>query len=251
MTAETWEGYPLARFSVDGHACLAAAPAGSPAPERPWAWRTEFFGAFPAVDLALLAAGWHVLYCRLSDRYGCPSAVADMKRFHDEAVTRFGLCPRASLFGFSRGGLYAVNYALAHPQDVESLYLDAPVLDICSWPGGFGAGCGGEREWAECLACYHLAENPGSGWPGNPLNHARDLALLGIPVALVAGDSDHVVPYAENGEPFARAFSQAGGKLLSIVKPGCDHHPHSLADPAPVAEFLVRQHQQKGPYPHG
>jgi hypothetical protein len=25
-----------------------------------------------------------------------------------------------------------------------------------------------------------------------------------------------------------------------IVKPGVDHHPHSLKDPAPIVEFIVK-----------
>ena len=58
---------------------------------------------------------------------------------------------------------------------------------------------------------------------------------------LVAGGKDHVVPYDENGLPFSQRFEAAGGKLLMIVKPECDHHPHSLDDPAPVTEFLMNE----------
>ena len=244
MSAGLWEGYPLERFSLNGRECLMASPRCPSAKGRPWVFRAEFFGAFPAVDLALLARGWHVGHCALSDLYGCPEAVSGMKAFHDEAVSRFGLSPRAAVFGFSRGGLYAVNYALAYPQDVESLYLDAPVLDICSWPGGLGRGCGAAKEWAECLACFGLEENPGSGWAGNPLNHAREVAQSGIPLLLVAGDADGVVPFEENGAPFAAAFEAAGGRVQTFVKAGCGHHPHSLEDPAPAVAFLEEAHRR-------
>ena len=35
----------------------------------------------------------------------------------------FGLSKRAVLEGFSRGGLYAVNFAAAHPDMTAALYL--------------------------------------------------------------------------------------------------------------------------------
>ena len=217
-----------------------ASPRCPSAKGRPWVFRAEFFGAFPAVDLALLARGWHVGHCALSDLYGCPEAVSGMKAFHDGAVSRFGLSPRAAMFGFSRGGLYAVNYALAHPQDVESLYLDAPVLDIRSWPGGKGIGTGDEGCWRECLACYGLTEETARSFDRNPLDRAEELAALNIPVILVAGGADKTVPYGENGLPFAARFRRAGGDIQVILKPDCDHHPHSLADPAPITSFLTR-----------
>ena len=240
MSTELWNGYELTRFDSHGHDSLIVAPRKA-LPGNPWVWRAEFFGTFPPVDLAMLKEGYHVAYCRLSDRYGCPEAVADMRLFYDDVVSRFHLSEKTILFGFSRGGLYAVNYALAHRQTVRSLYLDAPVLDMTSWPGGKGKGCGSPREWLDCLACYHLSEEMDSNFVGNPLVHAEELARMKVPVALVAGGMDHVVPYDENGLPFSQRFEAAGGRLLLIVKPECDHHPHSLDDPTPVVEFLMNE----------
>ena len=131
---ETWQGYARKDFVWNGHDCILVRPQAF-APGKPWVWRAEFFGAFAQVDEAMLHRGYAVAYCSLSDRYGCPSAVADMARFHEHMVHERGFAQKAVLFGFSRGGLYAVNFALTHPDCVASLYLDAPVLDIRSWPG--------------------------------------------------------------------------------------------------------------------
>jgi hypothetical protein len=30
-----------------------------------------------------------------------------------------------------------------------------------------------------------------------------------------------------------------GGEFVQIVKLGCDHHPHGLADPSPVVNFIL------------
>ena len=238
----TWRGLRREDFEWNGKACILVRP-DAPRPDRPWIWRAEFFDAFAQVDEAMAQRGYYMAYCGLSDRYGCPSAVEDMEAFRQMLVAREGLSPRPILFGFSRGGLYACNYALKYPDHVDKLYLDAPVTDIRSWPGGYGALPGDQALWAECMACYGLTEETARAYDGGPLAHAEDLARTGIPVALVAGDSDAVVRWEENGLPFSQRFRAAGGEILVILKPGCDHHPHSLDDPTPVVEFLDRARQ--------
>ena len=234
---ETWQGFARKDFVFSGHSCILVYPQAF-APGKPWVWRAEFFGAFAQVDEEMLRRGYAVAYCSLSDRYGCPSAVGDMARFHEYMVHERGFAQKAILFGFSRGGLYAVNFALAHPDCVESLYLDAPVLDIRSWPGRRLKDGSARPEWAQCLACYGLQEADMASFVPAPIARAGELAQNGIEVALVAGLEDSVVPYAENGARFAEPFLQAGGTLFITLKPHCDHHPHSLENPEPIARFL-------------
>lgn len=235
-----WHGFERMDFEWNGHTCILVCP-DRPAQGRPWIWRTEFFGAFAQADVAMLHQGYHVAYVKLSDMYGCPKAVEEMERFRAHLVKAYALQERAILFGFSRGGLYAVNYALTYPQGVDKLYLDAPVLDICSWPAGWGKGIGGKREWTECKACYALTDETARDFAQNPLDRAEELARLDIPVLIVAGDADDVVPLEENSQPFVKRFSQAGGRVQMIVKAGCGHHPHSLEDTAPIVEFLTKE----------
>ena len=56
-------------------------------------------------------------------------------QFYARLVAHFGFSQRVVLEGLSRGALYAFNFAATHPTRVAALYLDAPVLDILSWPG--------------------------------------------------------------------------------------------------------------------
>lgn len=235
----TWRGFERINFELDGHACILVRPEQA-AEGKPWVWRAEFFDAFAQADEEMVRRGWHVAYVRLSDRYGCPSAVEDMEAFRAHMVKEYGLSEKPALFGFSRGGLYAVNYALTHPEHTGKIYLDAPVLDIRSWPGGKGKGIGSGECWRECLQCYGLTEETAKTFDKNPLDRAEELAKTGIPVIMVAGGADDVVPYEENGEIFGKRFRAAGGVMEEYVKPECGHHPHSLEDPAPIAEFLVR-----------
>ena len=44
----------------------------------------------------------------------------------------------------------------------------------------------------------------------------------------------------ENGLLLERAYRAAGIDLAVFLKPGCNHHPHGLADPTPVVAFLER-----------
>ena len=235
----TWRGFERIDFEFEGHACILVKP-DQAAEGNPWVWRAEFFDAFAQADEAMAKKGWHVAYVKLSDRYGCPSAVEDMEKFRRHMVKEYGLHEKPAIFGFSRGGLYTVNYALTYPMHTGKIYIDAPVLDIRSWPGGKGKGCGSEQCWQECMECYGLTEETAKEFDRNPLDRAEELARTGIPVIMVAGGSDDVVPYDENGEIFVRRFRAAGGVIEEYVKPECGHHPHSLEDPTPIVEFLMR-----------
>ncbi len=233
-----WNGFERLDFEVAGHASLLVKPK-APAAGRPWIWRTEFFGHEPQGDLALLGAGWHVAYFKVSDMYGAPASVELMAQFHQHLTKEFSLSNRAVLEGFSRGGLYAVNFAAAHPDKTAALYLDAPVLDIRSWPGGKGAGKGDARCWAQALAIYGLTEDTARDFKGNPLDQLAPLAEAGIPILSVVGDADKVVPLAENTAILKQRYEALGGKIEVIVKAGVDHHPHSLKDPKAIVDFLL------------
>lgn len=235
-----WRGLERIDFEFEGHSCILVKPEKA-AEGRPWVWRAEFFDDFAQADEAMAKRGWHVAYVKLSDRYGCPSAVEDMESFRKYMVKVYGLSEKPDIFGFSRGGLYTVNYALTYPAHTGKIYIDAPVLDIRSWPGGKGKGIGDEQCWQECMECYGLNEETAKIFDCNPLDRAEELAKTGIPVIMVAGGADETVPYDENGEPFVKRFRAAGGVIEEYVKPECGHHPHSLEDPRPIVEFLMRK----------
>ena len=187
----TWRGFERVDFEFEGHACILVRPHQA-AEGNPWVWRAEFFDAFAQADEAMAKKGWHIAYVKLSDRYGCPSAVEDMESFRKHMVKEYGLHEKPAIFGFSRGGLYTVNYALTYPEHTGKIYIDAPVLDIRSWPGGKGKGCGSEKCWLECMECYGLTEETAKSFDRNPLDRAEELAKTGIPAIIVAGASEWV-----------------------------------------------------------
>jgi pimeloyl-ACP methyl ester carboxylesterase len=127
VTQSEWLGYTRYDFVVAGQPALLIVPREA-APGRPWVWRAEWFGERhgPQVALALLARGWHYAYINASDRYGGPEAMRIFDAFYQHLLTHAQLAPRMVLEGFSRGGLYAFNFAAIWPERVAALYLDAP-----------------------------------------------------------------------------------------------------------------------------
>ena len=94
-------------------------------PEKPngkWIWKTEFLYAFDQAERALNERGYTRVYYAVSDKYGSYHAVRLMRKFYDFVVKEFSLDKKCNLFGFSRGGLYAFNFALFYPELVEKIY---------------------------------------------------------------------------------------------------------------------------------
>ena len=75
MRTESYEGCTKREFLLYGRKTIIVEPEHA-LPGKPWVWRTEFFGAFPSADNALLKMGFHLAYHSASDMYGCPEADA-------------------------------------------------------------------------------------------------------------------------------------------------------------------------------
>lgn len=228
-----WEGCDRYDFKVEGRDALVVIPKEA-APGRPWIWRPAFFGAFPSVDQALLKQGWHLAYYDVTHLYGSPRAVRLSKKFYDYVVPTFNLSDKVVVEGFSRGGYMAFAWAEAYPETVSSLYVDAPVCDITSWPGRHQP-----EFWQGFLEEWGVRdEDVDSGFTGNAIQRLPTIAKAGIPIISVCGGADEGVPYKDNMEKVKVAYEALGGLVEVIVKPDCGHHPHSLEDPAPVVDFL-------------
>jgi len=232
VTPSEWLGCQRLDFVVAGRPALLIVPA-TPAPGKPWIWRTEWFGHFPQVDLALVARGWHVAYMNVKDMYGDPASMTLMDAYYQRVRADYGLAPRVVMEGFSRGGLYAFNFAATWPERVSALYLDAAVLDLNSWPGRKSP------LWAEVLVSYGLTDAQAATAKISPIDRIEPVVRAGIPIFGVSGDADESVPYLDNLAVLVTRYRAAGGLIEVVIKPGGKHHPHSLADPTPIVNFLL------------
>lgn len=239
-----WNGYDRYDYQFNGRDAIVVVPKKA-APGKPWIWRPAFFNAFPSVDKVLLEKGFHVAYYDLTHLYGSPNAVWLGNRFYQDIVDKYRLSTSVTLEGFSRGGLFAVNWAAANPDKVACIYIDAPVCDLFSWPGRKQANL-----WKDMLREWNLTEETIDNFKGNPIDNLEPLAQAGIPIISVCGDSDKVVPYEQNMGILRNRYLSLGGTVELILKPGCDHHPHSLDDPEPVVDFILRQQPEYKRFQH-
>jgi pimeloyl-ACP methyl ester carboxylesterase len=234
-----WNGFHREDLRVARRDCILVRPTAA-LPGRPWIWRTEFFGAFPSVDLALLEAGFHLAYMDVQNTYGAPAALDLLDQFYERLTRDRGMALRPVLEGFSRGALAALNWSARHPGRVACLYLDAPVCDFKSWPGGKGRAPGSARDWDLLKKAYGFPdEAQASGFAGNPLDNLTPLAQARVPIIAVYGEADVDLPPEENILLLQRRYAQLGGEIAVIAKPGVGHHPHSLPDPQPVLQFIL------------
>ncbi len=233
-----WKGFEGREGLIEGVLCKVIRPHQSLA-ARPWAWRPEFFDAFAEVDEQLLHRGLHLVYHHLPDQYGSPDAISYGNALHFFVAQVFELAFKVSFIALSRAGLFAFNWAAENPEKVACIYADNPVCDFKSWPAGWGRGKGCPTDWEKCMGCYGLTEEGARAYIGNPVDHAEALARAGIPLFLVLGDCDKVVPVPENAAEMKRRFVASGGTYREIIKEGCGHHPHGLPDPTPIVDFIV------------
>jgi len=231
--------YEMVEFEFRGHPAKIVFPKQANE-ERNWIWRARFWGHEPQTDLALLEKGFHVVYVDVADLFGNKEAVKLWNRYYKFLKKEYDLNNKAVLEGLSRGGLIVYNWASKNTKKVACIYADAPVCDIKSWPGGLYNGQGSVEAWEKCLNAYKLDEKSVLQFEGIPVYTAVTVAKAGIPVFHVCGVADKVVPYEENTKLLAENFRNAGGEIEVILKEGVGHHPHSLEDPKPIVDFILK-----------
>lgn len=238
---EKWNGYVCRRLVFEGHEAIIV----NPEEEKSngfLAVKTEYWDAFPeAVELPLLEKGFHLCFINNENRWGINEDLDRKARFIRWVQAEYNLEQGCVFVGMSCGGLISIKLAARYPELAGCLYLDAPVVNYMSCPCGFGIGnpLGDDNEEIlNALGLSNISEL--LAYRDMPLDRIEDLVRYRIPIVMVAGDSDHTVPYVENGILVQRAYKDAGLDIEVYIEPGKDHHPHGLKNPAPVVDFILR-----------
>jgi len=121
-------------------------------------------------------------------------------RWYAFLTEKHGLSKKPAFVGMSRGGEYAYVWATTHPDAVSCIYADNP--------GG---------------ASVNLGE-----LQGLTRNH--------VPLLHVCGSIDPLL--GKFSTPIETLYRQFGGRISVMIKDGYAHHPHSLPDPTPIANFI-------------
>ena len=233
-----WNGFEEKKFYFEGRRGRVILPRRSCGV---LAIKTEYWGAFPQTEIRLLEEGFTLAFLKNDDRWGRDEDIHRKARFVKYLQKRYGLRGKCVPIGMSCGGLIAVNFASRHPELVGCLYLDAPVMNFMSCPLGSGVGDPLAETNDEILNALSMSISQLICYRDMPMDRIPALLKHRIPVALVAGDSDTVVPFTENGILLKEAYEKTDIPFFFAIKPGCGHHPHGLEDPTPAVEFIKEQ----------
>ena len=231
----TMQGFSRTVFEFEGCEAWVVEPA-EPAAGAPWVWCMEWPTAFQDRTgvKALLEAGYR--WVTFNPASGGRTKVvagnqndemaARRNRFQKFLVAELGLEPRCGLIGMSWGGFYSVRYASTYPECVKAMFLDAPLLDFSTLVKFR------ENGWKQLQAYYPqiTADYVGADDPLQPVAAARAerIAKAGIPVWIIYGAADAVVPAESNCLRFAAAYEKAGGHLRLWRDNLRGHHPHGM-----------------------
>lgn len=156
----------------------------------------------------ILEAGIAVAGIDVGEAYGSPAGQALFDQLHAELTTNRKFAPKPCLLGRSRGGLLVTSWAISNPQKVAGLAGIYPVFDLRSYPGLKRAAPAFGME----------AEELEKQLPSlNPVARVSVLAENSIPVFLIHGDVDRVVPIEENSLTVIQEFERYGKKELATL----------------------------------
>lgn len=207
-------------FDLAGHkGFLYAAP--KPADGKPWLWYAptlngvSLFGRKMYFE-ALMKAGISLAGYDLGEVRGSPRSTEKFTTFYEEMVKR-GYSPKPILLGQSRGGMMMLAWGMRHPEKVRAFVGIYPVCNLASWPL--------KNSKAATLADFDLPEDEllARMKEFNPIDHLDGLLANKVPMFIVHGDSDVVVPYDDNSALVKQRYEAGGGQITVKIIPGEGH----------------------------
>ncbi|MDO4618558.1 MAG: alpha/beta hydrolase [Clostridia bacterium] len=236
--SEMWHGFIKEEFCLEGKKAILVYPE-KPNGNKDWAMKTEYWDAFPDIEIELLKKGFHIAYIENISRFA-PKEDADRKAKFAEYLTQDkGLSEKCVLVGMSLGGAHAVNFAGFYPDKVRAIYLDAPVMSFVGFPGKIGYMDQDEIWENEFLKAYPgMTHGKLLNFDNHPIGKVDILKEHKIPIIMLYGTEDKTVLYEENGKLLELEYPK---ELLTIVKRNLQgHHPHG-SEPyvQTVVEFLL------------
>ncbi len=180
-----------------------------------------------------LAAGIAVAGVDAGEAYGSPAGSDAMDKLYSMLVEKRGFAARPCVLGRSRGGLWVSSWAIRNPDKVAGIACIYPVFDLTTYPGV-----------AKAASAYGLAPDEFEKQLDkfNPIRNVRKLADAQIPVAIIHGAIDEVVPLKQNSAQLKKAYGEAGQEslveLIVIDDQGHNHWP-GFFHCQPLVDFAI------------
>ena len=180
---------------------------------KPWVFYAPTLAAYPDsheewMHRKFLEAGISIAGIDLGEAYGSPESRKVFDRFYKELTQNRQMSMKPCLLGRSRGGLWVSSWACDHPERFAGIAGIYPVYDLRSYPG-----------LAKAAPAYGLTEAELSKRLDefNPIARAGVLAKAKLPVYIVHGDVDEIVPLEANSAALAAKYSEAGAESFITV----------------------------------
>jgi len=207
-------------FELDGHQAFVYS-ASQPAEGKPWLWYAPTLNGVSIIQRklyfdALMQAGIGIAGFDLGEVRGSPASSAKFSSFYAEMVKR-GWSPQPILLGQSRGGLMMLAWGMRNPTKVRAFVGIYPVCNLASWPL--------KNSKPATLADFALpeAELVAKLSQFNPVDNLDGLLANKVPMFVVHGDSDVVVPYEDNTGLLKQRYEAGGGSIKVKLIPGEGH----------------------------
>src|SRR6202165_4221155 len=126
-------------------------------------------------------------------------------RWYKFLTEEHGLSKKAAFIGMSKGGVNEFNWGVVNPDKVACIYADNPALY--------------EEDFAKL----------------------PELAKHDVPLLHICGSEDMLLQ--RHTLVVENMYHQLGAAITVIIKEGHAHHPHSLQNPKPIADW-IEQHMQ-------
>lgn len=241
---ELWNGFRCEKFTFEDRDAIVVFP-DAPAENGRIVLKTEYWGAFPDVEIQLLKNGYHLAYVKNRTRFATKEDCDTKAAFVKFLAAKYNLSEKCIPVGMSCGGAHAVRFAGCYPELIACMYIDAPVLNFCDFPGKWTGGSRGDIWGNEFVKAYpDIRHYQLMNFPHHPINMADTLVANQIPIVMVYGLEDATVIYEENGKLLEEAYG--GSELLKVIPVGArGHHPHGLVsysgvpNNTPIVQFLL------------
>ena len=234
----TWCGFRRLDFEFEGYPAILVLP-NEPNAARRLALKTEYFGAFPTTEIAMLEAGYHLCHIKNRSRWATDDDCERKVHLIDFLADEFGTARRVVTVGMSAGGFQSIALAARYPEHISFLYLDAPVITFFSVGNDLLESMVMQKRWPEIKKAWGFKSfGEAYCYAGQPANRLPELAAHRLPIGLVYGGQDEAAPPAFNAEIIKDLYEAEGAPIRVWCRPLYGHHPHGLDDPAELLAYI-------------
>lgn len=207
---------------------------------QPWVFYAPTLSQYPDahekwMHEQFLAAGIAVAGIDIGEAYGSPAGRKLFTALYNELIEQRGFAKKPCLLGRSRGGILVTSWGCDHPNQVAGIAGIYPVFDLRSYPG-----------LTPAAPAYQLSPQALKAQLSqrNPIERVETLAKARIPVFLIHGDDDVVVPLKENSAEFAARYAAAEARdavQLTIAKGQGHNYWEGFFRCQPLIDFVIER----------